>query len=199
MRTIQPHSGTVASAPGSHYHEMNKTIFISGFLGLLEDHNMKFSDDILDSTDFVPKVFELLQNYGIHPPTENVPKFLVRKNIVSSSGQGREVKSIAKKPAKDEDEEEEEKKIVVSEQADKVVPKSIANSKPKEDHEVEEKKIDSRSPGAIDEKKGGQTKGEGEDQRGEEEYEKIEEAGVTVVKLRQKTSKEENTERNDSG
>ena len=189
LRTLQSHSGTVTSAAGSYYHEMNKTVFIGGFLGLLEDHNMKFSDDILDSTDFVPKVFELLQNYGIRPPTEDVPKFLIRKNIVSSSTQGGKTKLRAGEPAKDEEEEEEEeKKTPTPKQTEKVIPKPKPTDKikPKEDHEVEEKKIDIRSPEAKAEEKEHQTRSEGEGQKTEEEYERIEEAGVPVVRVTKK-------------
>ena len=91
-------------------------MFITSFLGVLDEYNMKFSDDLLDSTDFVPKIFEFLGRYDIHPPSKNVPKFLLKKKKTKkdSSLEQKEdlnMSKIYKISEKEEGGEKEEKKV----------------------------------------------------------------------------------------
>jgi hypothetical protein len=53
-------------------------MFTSNLLHLFYEHNMKFPDNLFDDSDFVPKLFQFLNSYGINPPEKEVPKFKVK-------------------------------------------------------------------------------------------------------------------------
>jgi hypothetical protein len=73
---------TVSSKPGGFSHEMNKMLFVSSLLELFGEHNIVFPEDLLETTDFMPQLFEFLGTYGIQPPQKFVPRFKINKSAV---------------------------------------------------------------------------------------------------------------------
>ena len=70
---------------GSYSSELNKMVMIGNFMELLKDHGASFPEDILDTTDFVPKMFEFLQSYKVEMPTHQTPKYKFKKEKGSST------------------------------------------------------------------------------------------------------------------
>ena len=64
-----------SSDSGSFSYEVNKILFVSGLVQNMEKHNMTMPENLLDETDFVPKLLEFLGQYNINLPTENIPQF----------------------------------------------------------------------------------------------------------------------------
>ncbi len=72
---------------------------------------MKFPDNLFDESDFVPKLFQFLNSYGINPPEKEVPKFKVKSQkfpppkqdlIINFSEKKQETVVSETKPTKEE-------------------------------------------------------------------------------------------------
>ena len=70
-------------------------LFVSGLVGLFKDHNMGFTNNLLDNSDFVPKMFDFFKEYGVVPPTKNVPQFSVKTGQVQSPAKRETVTAVA--------------------------------------------------------------------------------------------------------
>ena len=94
-KVLESNPRTVNSAEGSFHHEANKMLFVSGLVGLFKDHNMGFTNNLLDNSDFVPKMFDFFKEYGVVPPTKNVPQFSVKTGQVQSPAKTETVTAVA--------------------------------------------------------------------------------------------------------
>ena len=73
--TVKSDKQTLGSNPGSFSYEFNKMLLVSGLVQIMENHNMRVPESLLDETDFVPQLLEFLEQHGVSLPTENVPQF----------------------------------------------------------------------------------------------------------------------------
>ena len=101
---------------GSYSSELNKMVMIGSFMELLKDHGASFPKDVLDTTDFVPKMFEFLKSYNVEMPTLQTPKYRFKKDKESSASTVLHVtkekpNQIDKKPAKVESKEGDDPRL----------------------------------------------------------------------------------------
>ena len=81
---------TLKSNPRSFGFELNKMLFVSGLVQLMEKHHLRVPENLLDNTDFVPRLLEFLEQHNVSLPTENVPQFQIDTTHLSTEPRGEE-------------------------------------------------------------------------------------------------------------
>lgn len=84
---------STGSKPKAFYNELTKMMFAANVVELFDQYKAKVPEDLLENTEFMPKLFELFDSFNIEFPKKVVPNFKVSNpaDLDISNAQGQEM------------------------------------------------------------------------------------------------------------